>query len=370
MGRGRVEMYEDVLPDGRCKYRLPYIDRGKNRTLSVIMEKRSPSNYKLALRMLQERLDKIIRPEMYKDITLKILANAYLAEYEDIWKPSTKQRNSFAISKCVEWLGADVYISDLTAPYVKDILKKEAPAAVTYNEYIKRFKAMLRWGFENDYIKENTLAEKLHSLPDQKKERISDKYLEKDELKLLLEEADNRQYKLLIRFLALSGLRIGEAIALRESDIDSEYIHINRTLATSIGAVNEPKTANSIRDVYLRPELLQCVIEIKSYMRVYKFEHGIRSELLFCGRDGMELHYDAFRKYLISLSERVLRRRITPHALRHTAVSLLAADGVPLDVISRQMGHGDSGITKEIYFHVTKTLKERDNAILRQANVL
>ena len=39
MGRKRVEMYEDILPDGRCKYRMPYKDplTDKNRTISIII---------------------------------------------------------------------------------------------------------------------------------------------------------------------------------------------------------------------------------------------------------------------------------------------------------------------------------------------
>lgn len=94
------------------------------------------------------------------------------------------------------------------------------------------------------------------------------------------------------------------------------------------------------------------------------------SDLFICGADGQYIHYDAFRKYLRELSERVIGRRITPHALRHTTASLLIADGIPLEVVSRMLGHDGSRITKQIYIHITQELKNRDREILSQAQVL
>ena len=91
MSKKRVEMYEELLPDGRCNYRLPYIDKitGKNKKLSIIMESRSASNYKLALRILQERLDKIMGESDHSDLTIKALADLYLEERQTVIKPST-----------------------------------------------------------------------------------------------------------------------------------------------------------------------------------------------------------------------------------------------------------------------------------------
>ena len=83
----------------------------------------------------------------------------------------------------------------------------------------------------------------------------------------------------------------------------------------------------------------------------------------------LDLNY-AFNKYLKELSQRVLGRTITTHALRHTAASLLIADGVPLETVSRMLGHEDSKVTREIYFHITKTLKKKDNMLLENAKML
>jgi integrase len=103
---------------------------------------------------------------------------------------------------------------------------------------------------------------------------------------------------------------------------------------------------------------------------VYTFEKGIRTDLFLCSQSGSWLEYDAFRKYLRILSTKVLNRKITPHALRHTATSLLIADGVPIEVVSRMLGHKNSQITKEIYFHITQELQKADNDILKKASLL
>ena len=61
---------------------------------------------------------------------------------------------------------------------------------------------------------------------------------------------------------------------------------------------------------------------------------------------------------------------ITAHVLRHTHVALMAEQLVPLEVISRRIGHADSKVTREIYFHITKKMRERDNQLIRNVKIL
>jgi integrase len=52
-----------------------------------------------------------------------------------------------------------------------------------------------------------------------------------------------------------------------------------------------------------------------------------------------------------------------PHELRHSAISLLLAAGVPLEIVSEVVGHSSIRITKDIYGH----LEERQRAVAAQA---
>lgn len=48
----------------------------------------------------------------------------------------------------------------------------------------------------------------------------------------------------------------------------------------------------------------------------------------------------------------------------------ITAAGVPLEVIGRRLGHNDSKVTREIYFHVTESLKDKDAALLDAITLL
>ncbi len=373
MSRKRTELYEEALPDGRCKYRMPYVDlmTNKHKTVSLVMDKASSSNYKIAKRYLEDRIAEIMEKQGTSDITLNRLISLYLDDKGRTLKKSTLKRNKATLRQIEGWMDGDTLINNLTVPFVRTTLLSHSKANHTYNEYLTRFKSLLSWAYINDYLEDRRIIDKLQPLPDDKKLRIQDKYLERNELQQLLNASENvKHWHYMIHFMALSGLRVGEVIALLDKDIDSEYIHVTKTYQATTGEVDTPKTRKSFRDVYIRDELEALIKEIRKWSREYKFKNGIRSDLFMCSSDGTFLKYYAFNKYLSELSERVLGRKITTHALRHTAASLLIADGVPLEVVSRMLGHDSSHVTKEIYFHVTKTLRDADNAALKNAKVL
>ena len=373
MSRKRVELYEEVLADGRCNYRLPYTDRltGKNKKLSIIMEKQTAQNRKEALRLLQERLDDIMMESENKNITLRALCERYFAEKERTLKKSTIIRNKATLGRLRRWMGDDVLINELTVPYVKKVILDHSEHNYTYNEYVARFKALFNWAFINGYLESRNVIDRLSKLPDDKKTRIEDKYLEKEELQALLDaSADYLHWHYVIHFMALSGLRVSEVISLKDSDIDDEYIHVNSTYVINADEVGTPKTRSSVRDVFIRDELATLIKEIRKWQREERFKNGVRSDLFICDKSGDMFHYYSFNKYLKELSERTIGRVITTHALRHTATSLLIAEGVPLETVSRMLGHNDTKVTKEIYLHVTQKLRERDNEALRKVKIL
>ena len=101
MSKRRVEIYEDLLPDGRCKYRMPYLDKlsGKKKTVSVIMDKQTASNYKLAKRHLEERLEKIFTEVQDNNMPLSRLQELYFCEKSRNLKESTLKRNKGSIKR-------------------------------------------------------------------------------------------------------------------------------------------------------------------------------------------------------------------------------------------------------------------------------
>ena len=303
-------------------------------------------------------------------ITLRELANAYLENQKKEIKPSSYIQTKMAVERICDFLGSDAIVSKLQAGYVSKVIKTAGLTPCQTNRTLMFFKAMVRWGYITDMVESKEWLDKIQMVKiPRDKGKIESKYLEAAELRELLDNMPLEHWRLLTEFLALSGLRIGEAVALTVDDV-GDYIHISRTWQTIAHRMSDtPKTEASIREVYVQPELARVVTKIKAYRGRVQLATGKRSDIFFPMPSGGLICTPSYYEYLANRS-RECGHRISPHALRHTHVSLLAEQGVPLEVISRRLGHKDDAITREIYFHVTKKMKERENQMLSAVTIL
>lgn len=347
---------------------------GKTKRVSVTLEKNTAAARRLAAeeltRLIEGKYEK--KPEKY---TLTDLVEQYRIYQKETVKASTYQRNYHACNTLMRILGEDILLDKLTAAYIKKkfLATKKAPG--TLNEHRTRLKALLTWGYENDYIEDISFLAKLKPFDDvPHRAKIEDKFLESYEVKTLLDSMQDTRWRLLTEFLVLSGLRFGEAAALQTHDIDkdSRLIHVRHTYDCVNKIVSTPKTDCSIRDVYIQDELLELIKEISLYMKLQRMGtgYGNQHKLFFQSKTGDYIQFYAYAKYLKEHALKSIGRDITPHTLRHTHASLLLEQGISVDAISRRLGHRDSKITKDIYLHVTEKLKERDNEEIREIKII
>lgn len=120
----------------------------------------------------------------------------------------------------------------------------------------------------------------------------------------------------------------------------------------------------------MQPELKTLRKEIRKVTLSGKLKYGYTSSLFMCDVNGNHLDYYAYNKYLGETALRVLGRKITTHIMRHTHVSLMAEASVPLDVITRRVGHESSDITKDVYLHITERKKEKDREQIKAVKIL
>ena len=172
------------------------------------------------------------------------------------------------------------------------------------------------------------------------------------------------------QLLVASGLRIGEVIGLNKNDVIGSNIKVNRTYDSINKVLTDPKTFSSKREVYIQEELREVINKINDFVKKQEEIFGNPSVIFFPEPTGERLTYFSYTKYLRETSERVLNRRITPHTLRHTHCSMLAAKGMNLEAISARLGHDDSKVTKEIYLHRMEELKEKENRQLDQIRLM
>ncbi len=183
--------------------------------------------------------------------------------------------------------------------------------------------------------------------------------------RLLTACADDRLGALFTVALAV-GLRPGEALGLSWTDVDldgpSPCLHVRRAL--KVGAdgrlvLGEPKTSRSRRTI---PLPKACVVALRDHRRRQREERlaaGPRWQehgLVFTTTVGTPVDVPAASHRFAVLQERagVPRRRL--YDARHTAASLLLAQGVSARVVMDVLGHSTYQLTMDTYSHVMPVL--------------
>lgn len=366
-------MWVEETKNGKYKVGERYTDplTGKRKKVSVTIEKNTKKAIRAAEQILNQKIHEKSSKVTMQNVTIKQFTDAYLKDQRRINKPSTVRRNEFAVKNVIELFGADTLADSLNAGYVRQVLLDSGKDKGTLNEFLTRFKAIFRWGYCNDYIKDISFLAKLKLFKeDSPDDDIKSQYLERDELETLLENMYVEKWRNLTILLVLSGLRIGEALAITTKDIDlkNREISVTKTYDTNNHLTNyTTKTDSSTRIVYIQDELLPLIKSLKRDALAESFTTGCN--LLF-QENGKEYRYDAYRKYLRITSVNCLNQHIKPHMLRHTHISLLAEQGLTLDEISRRVGHKDSGITRRVYFHVTKNMERQERERIKEIKIL
>jgi integrase len=169
-----------------------------------------------------------------------------------------------------------------------------------------------------------------------------------EQLNAFLREAKNSGvYELYYLDLA-TGLRRGELLGLKWSDIDLKtgIIHVKRQVARVNGEIKEVplKTKNSYRNIAISKDAVEMLSEMKSRNL---------SEYVFPSATGGPISPDSVNNML----HRVLKRAGLPsirfHDMRHTFATLALQNGVDIKTVSSMLGHFSAGFTLDTYAHVT-----------------
>jgi integrase len=155
----------------------------------------------------------------------------------------------------------------------------------------------------------------------------------------------------ILEIAALLGLRIGETLALRVSDIDftRKIIKIRQGVDAPTRTIQGVKSDYSSADLPM-PSRLEA--RLKTYLASKHFRPNAL-DLLFVNKIGRPYSANKLReKNLHPLLKRLGIPRGGFHGLRHGVASALLADGITPAVVQRQLRHSDPRITLGIYAHV------------------
>jgi len=185
--------------------------------------------------------------------------------------------------------------------------------------------------------------------------RTDRRVLTREELEeRLLPALAGYRHGLLVRLIAVTGMRLGEALGLKWCDLDLEkgVVTVRRAADCRTGELkDEPKTPAGVRRIVLDAETPRLLRAHREAQKGRKVAHIRREELVFASADGRPVREKAVRLTL----KRALRKAGLPpirvHDLRHGAATILLQSGIDLASVAAFLGHACPATTAAIYTH-------------------
>ena len=180
------------------------------------------------------------------------------------------------------------------------------------------------------------------------------------------------EFDTIIELAFATGMRMGELLALKWSDIDDDFIHVQRSTAT-VTHINkngeseryrevwDTKTKNSVRDIPMLESTKRILTKHRAQQRVFFVEHGLGTpEFVFTSESGSLIEHSNLRRSF----NRMLARAGVPqrkfHAIRHTFATEAIRRGIDVKDVQLLMGHSKLQTT---YIYVQSDNESRKNAI-------
>lgn len=355
------------------RFELP---NGEIRKVSVIFNTNSSHARKQATIELQRKYEQAVKEiDINKVVTYYDVAMSWLEHTEPTVKRSTHINHTIYVNKIFTYLDKSLPIASLTAVTLEDVLHKVYYVENLSYSYTRAtfttMKAIYKHAkrkklipslidFEDIEIKKKPFS---HSDIAKKQNKFLDA-VELKETLMQLSKIDSR-VSLLFEFVSLTGLRIGELLALRYSDYDKENatININGTIQYDYKNSSEikrgtPKNIYSVRDVSLSDRAVSILdsIMLENKRRSLWFEGYIDHGYIFTSSRGNPYDIQFLNRRLKGVH--IEGKHLTTHIFRHTHISMLAELGVPLKTIMQRVGHNDPNTTLSIYTHVTKSMHD------------
>ena len=181
----------------------------------------------------------------------------------------------------------------------------------------------------------------------------SKRYFTEEQMQAIIEKATGT-YRMLFTMLANTGLRIGEATALRveDMDLDNCVIRVRRSFSQASSCLLPPKTEAGFRDVDIHPQLSDA-------LRTYLCRRN--EGLVFQGKNGAHLRGgNIIKRVLNPILDQlgIPRGGKVIHAFRHGRVTVLRKNQTPGDLQKMWIGHSSLEVT-DGYSHTDAELGYR-----------
>lgn len=224
----------------------------------------------------------------------------------------------------------EVSVDQVDTNGIRNFLDSERARGNSTNTIVTKthkLNSLFDWLLKEEYISKNPMDR----IEKPKETKAPPKFLTHEEVELVRESADGIS-KALFELMYSTGLRVSEVSDLKKHDVD----FISKTVWVSDGK------GGKSREVKLST---RAVLVLKQYLETRKDD----DPYLFRSNFGSNLSTDSIYRYMKILGEKAgLRRKLTPHMLRHTFATHLLDAGTPIELVQHLLGH-ESVKTTQVY---------------------
>ncbi|MFD2254684.1 tyrosine-type recombinase/integrase [Lactococcus formosensis subsp. bovis] len=366
-------MFYKKLENGKYRYFEKFFDKnqGKWRQTTITLNSKSRIAQSEARNRLSLKIEKILLKEEVQILQEVPTVDEVFKEWREIrdeeLKASSVHTETWAFIKFLKKFGTQP-ISDVTGQEIQRFILDLSLAPTTRVIRKTYYNLLFEYAQKVGYIKNNPMLQvvlpKIRATSDDVR-RKQNGFLDRKEMRLILNYGYSlskyRRQTALFEFMFLTGLRIGELLALKWEDIDFEKMSltVNHTLNLHGYVANarqllSPKTAHSYRTISLNKRCME-ILELFS-------KDSYDKEFIFVSEKGRIYGRDELSTYFKRICSKKLgsegeERRYHLHMLRHSHISLLVEMNVPIKVIMERVGHSNEKMILQVYSHVTKNMR-------------
>ena len=346
-----VERLEKNKSNGKCrKWRLWVITKEKR--FSRVFN----GTYSDACNALESYVSEIYET-VYDSDTFAAYAASWLLwrEKSGQYAPGTLENNRRELKALNRSELAETRIADITPETCRNALLyiKTHPVRIegelsntTMNKIYQTLNQIMSQAFDDERILRNPMAKVKAPKPDTKEKTA----LTPDELMLFVNRLSELQLDgrvMALYFMALLGLRRGEACAIYDADIHNGMAHVCRAIKERNGRIDEPKSKAGIRTLPMPSRLIEKVEEWRELRNALGFGE---SETLCCNTQGGVLRPQLLQRWWVDRASVELQcQGMTLHQLRHSNLSMVARH---MSIFDLQRYAGWSSIEPaKVYIH-------------------
>jgi len=320
------------------------------------------SGKKAVRAVLSKRIQEasVQKPEV-RDLSFRDFVETYWKPYLDRKqvKPSTRLSYQSGLDRHIMPVLGEQRLADIAPLHIEELLRQKMGGSLspkTVRNLLVLLQGIFALAEDNDLIARSPVRNR-HK-PEVRRQEKS--IWNRDQVRKILEAA-RPQYRALFVCVGLTGVRLGELLAIQWKHVDFENRVLRIEQSLWRGEVVPPKTEGSVRSILFGETLARILNK-----HLQGSSHIGPNDFVFCKSDSKPFNPDVLRKdVLYPVLDRLgivrTARASGFHTFRHSAASLINAETGNVKLAQKLLGHSNFSTTADTYTH-TYSEGEREAA--------